>query len=147
MNWQERCAIAAAALWWGSLAALGFMVVPLLFANLPTPALAGQTAAKLFAAQAWLSLGCAFVLVLAARFDHGGAAMDWGRGAMAFVLAGALLALLGQFAVAPRILARQNLALWHAVGSAMYLVQWLCAGVVLWKLTAKPSTFSRADPS
>ena len=39
-----------------------------------------------------------------------------------------LLALLVEFAVAPRIVARENLALWHSVGSAMYLLQWLCAG-------------------
>jgi hypothetical protein len=25
--------------------------------------------------------------------------------------------------------------LWHAVGSLMYLAQWVCAGVVLWKLS------------
>jgi hypothetical protein len=29
--------------------------------------------------------------------------------------------------VAPRIIARENLALWHRIGSAMYLAQWVCA--------------------
>jgi hypothetical protein len=42
-----------------------------------------------------------------------------------------LAALLQEFAVAPRIVLRQNLALWHSVGTAMYAVQWLCALVVL----------------
>ena len=46
-----------------------------------------------------------------------------------------LLALLVEYGVAPRIVARENLALWHRVGSAMYFLQWLCAGVVSWKLT------------
>ena len=52
-------------------------------------------------------------------------------------MAGMLMALLGEFAVAPKIVARQDLALWHSVGSAMYLAQWLCAGVLLWKLSPK----------
>ena len=52
-------------------------------------------------------------------------------------MGGVLLALLTEFAVAPRIVARENLKLWHAVGSAMYLLQWACAGIVLWKLSAK----------
>ena len=59
---------------------------------------------------------------------------------MIFIVAGMLLALLSEFAVAPRIVLRENLALWHAVGSAMYLAHWACAGLVLHKV-------SRADPS
>ena len=57
--------------------------------------------------------------------------------------AGALLALLAQFAVAPRILARDNLKLWHSVGSGMYVLQWVCAGAVLWK-TSAPAVRSAA---
>ena len=37
---RERLPVLAAALWWGSLCAMGFVAVPLLFAHLPTPALA-----------------------------------------------------------------------------------------------------------
>jgi hypothetical protein len=44
-----------AALWWGSLTTVGLLVVPMLFAHLPTPAMAGTMAAKLFAAQTWVS--------------------------------------------------------------------------------------------
>ena len=51
---------------------------------------------------------------------------------MIFILGGVLLALLSQFAVAPRIVARQDLRLWHSVGSVLYLLQWICAAVVLW---------------
>jgi hypothetical protein len=55
-----------------------------------------------------------------------------------FIILGALLlALLQQYAVAPRILARENLKLWHAVGSGMYLVQWVCVGVLLWRMGAR----------
>jgi hypothetical protein len=131
VNFQGRLALFAAALWWGSLTAIGFLAVPLLFANAPSPALAGQLAAKLFAGQTWLSLGCG-VLLLALSREQG---MGWARGALAFVIAGLLVALLAQFAVAPRIVARENLALWHGLGSAMYLTQWGCAGAVLWKLS------------
>jgi len=57
-------------------------------------------------------------------------------------LAGALLALLVEFGVAPHIVARDNLALWHGLGSAMYLAQWLCALLLFGTLahaTAAPS--------
>ena len=33
----ERLPVLAAALWWGSLSAIGFVAVPMLFAHLPTP--------------------------------------------------------------------------------------------------------------
>ena len=140
MNWKERVPVFAAALWWGSLTAIGFMVVPLLFANLPTPALAGQTAARLFSAQTWVTVACAVLLLFASRSGAEPVRMDWAGGALALVLAGVLLALLAEFAVAPRILARENLKLWHALGSGMYLLQWLCAGAVLWKTAALRSS-------
>ena len=134
MDWRQRAPVLAAALWWGSLTTLGFIVVPLLFKHLPTPALAGQTAAKLFTAQTWVSLACGLVVLLGARADGDAPRMDWSRGATAFVLAGLLLALLVEFAVAPRIVARENPRLWHSLGSVMYALQWVCALVVLWKL-------------
>jgi hypothetical protein len=59
--------------------------------------------------------------------------------AMVFVMLGVLLALLSEFAVAPRIVSRENLQLWHSVGSAMFAFQWLCAGVTLWKVTRRPA--------
>jgi hypothetical protein len=110
--------------------------VPLLFANLPSAALAGQTAARLFTAQTWIAVGCGMLLMLSSR-SQSTARMDWASGALLFVFAGLLLALLSEFGVAPRIVARENLKVWHAVGSGMYLLQWLCAGVVLWKVTAR----------
>ena len=145
MPWRERLSVLAAALWWGSLSAIGFLAVPLLFANLPTPALAGQAAAKLFTAQGWVGIGCGVVLLLASR-GRDDARMDWARGALLFVVAGMLLALLGEFAVAPRIVARENLRVWHTVGSAMYALQWVCALVVLWKVTASGHPREGGDP-
>ncbi|MNV19200.1 hypothetical protein D3C71_1100540 [compost metagenome] len=52
---------------------------------------------------------------------------------MVFILGGMLLALLTQFGVAPRIVARQDLRLWHSVGTVMYVLQWCCALAVLWQ--------------
>jgi hypothetical protein len=132
---KARVAVLAAALWWGSLTTTGFLAVPMLFASLPSAALAGNTAARLFSAQTWIALGCGMLLLFASRAGREAAHMDWARGALLFVIAGVLLALLSEFGVAPRILARDNLKLWHGVGSAMFALQWLCAGVVLWKVS------------
>ena len=142
MDWRARLGLFAAALWWGSLTAIGAWAVPLLFVHLPTPALAGQTAARLFTAQTWVALGCGAVLMAVARQsavheereERDASPMAWANGALAWVVAGVLLALLSEFAVAPRIVARENLRLWHSLGSAMFALQWVCAGAALWKL-------------
>ena len=134
-DWKSRVPVLAAALWWGSLTTTGFIVVPMLFAYLPAPALAGNMAARLFSAQTWVAVASGMLMLFASGSGSDTARMDWGRGALIFVIAGVLLALLSEFAVAPRIVARENLKLWHSIGSGMYVLQWLCAGVVLWKLT------------
>ena len=133
-----RVAPFAAALWWGSLTAVGFMVVPLLFKFLPTPAMAGHMAAKLFTAQTWVSVACGIVLLLVSRSNRPAALAGRAQAALVFIVLGMLLALLIEFAVAPRIVARENLRLWHGAGSVMYVVQWLCAAAVLWCITAEP---------
>ena len=127
----------AAAIWWGSLSTLGFFVVPLLFANLPTPAMAGNMAAKLFTAQTAISTVCGLILLLLLRSDKGYAPVEVAQAATLFVMGGVLLALLVEFGVAPHIVARDNLAWWHGVGTGMYLVQWICAGVVFGKLAKR----------
>ena len=123
-----------AALWWGSLSTVGFGVVPLLFATLPTPALAGAMAARLFEVQTWVSAGLGLGLLLAARSAHMPQLARRAQAAMAFILGGVVLALLLQFGVAPRIVARENLRLWHTLGSGLYLAQWACAAVVFWRM-------------
>jgi len=134
----------AAALWWGSLSTIGLLVVPLLFAHMATPAEAGRMAARLFEAQTWVSLACGLLLLMCARDRGAQARMDWASGSVAFVLSGLLLALLAEYAVSPRILARQDLKLWHTVGSLMYLLQWTCAAIVLYR-TAAAQAASQAD--
>ena len=134
---QQRFPVLIAALWWGSLGVIGFMAVPLLFAYLPTPAQAGQMAARLFAAQTWLSVVCCLGLLLLSRPRGSTSLAPWATSTLAFILGGMLLALLVQFGIAPRIVARQDLRLWHSVGTAMYVAQWLCAAWVLWRVAAK----------
>ena len=124
-----------AALWWGSLTTLGFFVVPMLFANLGTPAMAGNMAAKLFSAHTYVSATCGLLILLTFGSKRPLVPENTAQSATLFVVAGVLLALLVEFGVAPRILARENLALWHGVGSAMVLGQWLCAAIVFGKLT------------
>ena len=139
-----------AALWWGSLTTIGFLVVPLLFAHLPSPALAGGMAAQLFSAQTWVTVVCCVLLLLISRPKGQVVQYSWAQTAMVFIVGGLLLALLAQFGVAPRIVARQDLRLWHTVGSVMYAVQWGCALVVLWHTlrtgasTTLPTTRSQA---
>ena len=122
----QRLELFVSALWWGSLSTLCFGVVPLLFARLGSPAQAGQMAAQLFSAQTWVSVVCGLLLLMAQRRRGQARGLGW-------ILAGLLLALLVELAVAPRILARENLALWHSLGTAMYALQWLCAGACLWR--------------
>ena len=126
-----------AAAWWGSLTCLGFFVVPMLFANLPTPAMAGNMAAKLFSAQTYVSTACGVLLLLMFGSKRPLVPMDTAGAATLFVVGGVMLALLVEFGVAPRIVTRENLALWHGVGSVMYLVQWLCSGIVFGKLLGR----------
>ena len=56
-----------------------------------------------------------------------------------------------QFAVtelmSPRIMARDNLRLWHGIGTGMYALQWVCALVTLWKVGAGQGPVRYAGPS
>ncbi|MDD2924945.1 DUF4149 domain-containing protein [Rhodoferax sp.] len=132
-----------AAFWWGSLTTVGFYVVPMLFAHLPTPALAGNMAAKLFAAQTWVALVCGLLLLMNGRQNQPSAQTEQSRVAIIFIVSGMLLALLSEFAVAPRIIARENLRLWHSIGTLLYALQWGCAGVVFQKLMTGRSGSAR----
>lgn len=126
-----------AALWWGSLTTLGFFVVPMLFMHLPNPAMAGAMAGKLFSAQTAVSAFCGLLLMLLFQSNRALAPVEIAQSATLFVVGGVLLALLVEFGVSPHIIARDNLALWHRVGTGMYVAQWICAGIVFGKLTKR----------
>ena len=139
---RQRIGLLAAGLWWGSLSGLAFVVVPMLFMHLGSPVAAGAMAAKLFSAQTWISSGCALLMLMVFNKKDGFTQAVPSRAAMKFIVAGMLLALLVEFGVAPRIVSARadggNLRLWHGLGSAMILGQWLCAGFTLWRLSARP---------
>jgi hypothetical protein len=119
------------------------MVVPMLFMHLETPAMAGHMAAKLFTAQSWLSLVCGLLLLLAAKR----LSQDVSHTPSPWVIGGMLCALLMEVTVKPHIVARDNMALWHNLGTALYVVQWLCAGKNLWALIPAQSEQAAAASS
>ena len=139
---KARFVVLLAALWWGSLSGLGFVVVPMLFTHLGSPAEAGAMAAKLFTAQTWLSVVCAMLLLMLLNKRDGVEVVPESRAAMAWVVAGMLLALLVEFGVVAQIVSARstggNLRFWHGLGSAMYLGQWLCASLLLWRMSGPP---------
>ena len=142
----HRVSIFIAALWWGGITALSFLAVPTLFAQLGNPAVAGPVAAKLFSLQCYagLLLGLALLVMLRRGNEQGGPPNGATMTTLGIVVLGMLLALLQEFGVAQNIVPARasggNLRLWHGVGTAMVLGQWLCAGAVLWRL-------SRASPA
>jgi hypothetical protein len=134
---KERLAMVIAALWWGSLTTLGFLVVPMLFAHLPTPAQAGGMAARLFAAQTGVSVGCGLLLLMIFGPKRTFPNVSGSFIAIGLVAFSMLLSLLVEFGVSPRIVARENLSFWHSAGSALYFLQWICTGLLLWRLTGR----------
>ena len=129
-----RLQLFLAALWWGSLSVVGAVVVPTLFALLEPKALAGLVAARLFSAVCWMGLVSGLMILLAGLRTAG----EQPYRPSAWVLLGMLCALLLEVAVAPRILARENLALWHGLGTVLFAVQWLAVGRWLWGWSVRP---------
>ncbi len=138
----QRLAVCVAALWWGGMSALSFLAVPLLFATLGSPAVAGPVAAKIFSLQCWagLVLGMAMLLILRRWRGEGPGIAPTALSTIGIVLFAMLLALVQEFGVAQNIVTARasggDLRLWHGVGTVMVLGQWLCAGAVLWRLSA-----------
>lgn len=135
-----------AALWWGGLSALSFVAVPLAFAHFGNPALAGPYAARLFQIQSWVSLSAALGLLLWARVQTARSSVPSGTGLLAsllpWLLLAALAALVQEFGVAQRIVSARSsggdLRFWHGAGTALVLLQWVCALRVLTRLADRP---------
>jgi Domain of unknown function (DUF4149) len=137
----QRLSVFVAALWWGGISALSFLAVPLLFATLGSPAMAGPVAARIFSLQCWagLVLGMVLLMILRRWRGEGTTIAPAALTTMGLVLFAMLLALVQEFGVAQNIVTARasggNLRLWHGVGTLMVLGQWLCSGSVLWRLT------------
>jgi hypothetical protein len=155
--WRTRLAVALALAWLVSLLMTGAVVVPMLFAYLESAQMAGRLAARMFTAQHWISLALGVALlwllrpprVAEAASDDADAPPPSGAPPRAFrptnrlyaaitlIATGLLCALLIEHAAAPRIQARADLALWHRIASALFVVQGLCAAVVSGLLLAR----------
>lgn len=135
----------AIALWAGGLWVSGYLVAPLLFRHAPDRVIAGNLAAGIFTAMAFVGIGCA-VYILVYRVGRSGlAALK--QGVFWIVVAMAALVVAGQFGVQP-ILAglkeqalprevmesvfRDRFATWHGVASILYVIESLLAvGLVI----------------
>ena len=127
---QKQAEFFTLALWWGALTVVGFGVVPLLCANLETPQAAGRMAAVLFSALDWLGWACAAVLLLFLGSNRPSGLVKRAQAATVIIAAAVCTSLLSHWLVAPHIVARENLKLWHSLGSILYLAQWLCVTIL-----------------
>ena len=132
MFWQRGLWLVAA-VWWGSMTALGAWVVPLLFAHAPTKAVAAGLAVHLFSAQAWVGLVCGVLSLWAQRYMYRERGLAHVPSAL--ILAAMLMAAIGEWGIAPRIVARENMLLWHSLGTAFWVLQWGCLTAHVWRLS------------
>ncbi len=131
-----------AGLWWGGLAALSFVAVPVVFASAQAREEAGRIAAAIFSAHAAWAIVLALLIWVMTQLDALTNGRRIGKGLWLVIF----MALINHFGIAPLIVnARStggNLALWHGIGSALILAQWIAAGWVNWRLSARQSVFS-----
>ncbi|MBK6975337.1 MAG: DUF4149 domain-containing protein [Candidatus Methylophosphatis roskildensis] len=132
-------------LWVGGLWAIGYVVAPTLFHELPANrTLAGNLAGNMFAMIAWVGIGCAGYLVLFLFLRRGLAAFR--SGVFWLVLLMLLLTLAGHFGVQPIMaqlkaealprevmesVLRDRFARWHGVSSVLYLIQSLLGAALV----------------
>jgi hypothetical protein len=147
-----RTRLLVATLWAGSLWAVGYLAAPTLFATLSDRVLAGTIAASLFTNQAWLSIGCALVMLVllwATQVSTGGIfagpaanmAAKARRNLLIIVVVMLLCTLVSHFGLQPMMAqlraaapggvmdgaAKNEFGILHGISSAIYLVQSLLA--------------------
>ena len=138
----QRFTVMLAALWWGGVTALAFVAVPMLFAQLGSPAVAGPVAASLFAVVSKLSvvagLGVAWFFMKKMLLPLARISLF----ALVFSVLAVVAAVVQDTWVAHQIVTARaaggNLKLWHGLGSGLVLLQWLAATCALWALTGLP---------
>jgi hypothetical protein len=142
----SRARLLLASLWAGSTWTLGYLVAPTLFGALPDRVLAGTLAAAMFHNGAWLSIGCALLmLALLWRAPELGARRATLLGLVAAML---VCTLAGHFGLQPQMAALREAAgpggvlasaaktqfgLLHGVASVIYLMQSVLAGFLIVK--------------
>lgn len=123
-------------LWVGGLWAIGYLVAPVLFANLESRQLAGILAGKLFALIGWIGLGSAAYLFVFLLLRWRGQLLK--RAVFWLVLMMALMSAASLFGIQPLMeqlkadalprevmesVLRDRFATWHGISSILYLVQ------------------------
>jgi hypothetical protein len=133
-----------AALWAGSLWAVGYLVAPTLFATLSDRTLAGTIAGNMFHAMAMLSLGCGVAMGLLLWLGT----RDWQpkrrRTVLLIVVVMVMCTVATHFGLQPMMAelratgladeaVKNRFGMLHGVSSVIYLVQSLLAGWLVWK--------------
>ena len=123
-------------LWVGGLWAIGYLVAPMLFANLADRQVAAMLAGKLFVLIGWIGLGCAAYLLVFMLLRSGSTALK--RWSFWLVLLMAGLTAASQFGIHPLLaqlkadalprevmesVMRDRFVAWHGIASVLYLVQ------------------------
>lgn len=91
-------------LWIGGLLTVGYLVVPVLFHQLPGPQLAGQVAAELFTLMGWFGLASAFVLFVIYSF------LDRAKWRFLVILFISILIAISLFYLSPEIVGLRDMA-------------------------------------
>ena len=117
--------------WIGGMWAIGYLVVPVLFRQLPTPQMAGSLAGKLFMLLSWTGLLSALILFVTYFF------IDQAKWRFAVLLAIAVFIAINLFYLTPEIAAlrevsgsaiqagtdiQRKFALLHGIASGLYLL-------------------------
>jgi len=138
-------------LWVGALWAVGYLVVPILFAHLDDRMVAGALAGRMFTALSYIGLvaGLALLVIIALRREA-----RWRRSRLGMVALMLVMVMIGEFLIQP-IMAELKLhglvagsaeaasfAVWHGVSSILYLINSLLGLVVV--ALGNGATVSRA---
>ncbi len=133
-------------LWVGGMWVVGYVVAPVLFAELSDTILAGNLAGKMFTWMARIGLVCGAYLLLYLLVQHGWSVVR--RGAFWLVLFMLLGVAAGHFGIQPIIqqlkeaalpaevmksVLRDRFATWHGISSILYLLQSLFGLALLWQ--------------
>ncbi len=134
-----------AGLWAGSIAAIGFVAAPTLFATLPR-ADAGRVVARLFEIDAYVGLAAgAILLMLAMRASDAMRPAGSSRfsAELMLVLAALFCIVAGHFAVQPMIDSVRrgegspSFALLHGVATLFFVAKFVAVAALAWRLTAR----------
>jgi hypothetical protein len=140
ITWMHTFYTTLLALWLGTFVAIGGLVVPTLFANLPI-AMATDTAVMLFKLQGLIGfvlLAVLFLCLYLAKLRL--VAMETTLLMVVFVSASLL-----QFWVIPELLMQRTLVvkqpIWHLASTALYVLQALCVLIVFVQRVRKPTLY------